>query len=108
MSSTNSAIPLRGATLQDIEDSLGVPQFGTEGQWDFIFNGLVYQGGKVSLTSPSIAVAFHAQIGKQVLGVFTQVISVAGHTCTIQNVTLTGFEIHAQNNHDVFWWAIGA
>ena len=109
MSNNNSAISYKEATVQELAEALSFPLFsGAEGQgWSFTLNGLLLQGNKLSITSPSIAVPFIEKFPLQVLGVFTQIINPNHGSCVISSVNLQGFTAHAQTNVDIYWWAIG-
>lgn len=108
MSSWNSAPAYTGASLDSLRESIGIPQFsGTNGdEWAFVFNGLIFQGGKISVAAGSTAYNLPAPFTQQLLGVFLQpTIAPAAY---VSATTLSTFTVtHAGATHDVYWWALG-
>lgn len=104
----NSSPPYTGATLDALRESIGVPQFSGSASenWAFVFNGLIFQGGKISVPAGSTAFDFPAPLTQQVLGVFLQ--TTAAATVYVSATTLSTFTVtHAGATHNVYWWAIG-
>jgi len=104
----NSSLPYTDATLDALRESIGVPQFSgaTSENWAFVFNGMIFQGGKISVPAGATAFDFPAPLTQQVLGVFLQTTVAA--TVYVSATTLNTFTVtHAGATHDVYWWAIG-
>ena len=105
----NSAPAYGTGSLTDVRESIGVPQFsGTNSeQWAFIFNGLIFQGGIITVPSATTVFLFHAPLTQQVLGVFIQPI-IKGATPGVSATTLDTFTVdYTGASHDCYWWAIG-
>jgi hypothetical protein len=100
---TNSIAALLKASLEDVQESVGVTQFQSEHEWVHIFGGLIFQGGVVSRSAESdITVTFNTAFPKQVLGVFI--------TPAVFSVTPTreNFIVHSDGSDVQFYWfAIG-
>lgn len=105
----NSAPTFTKLTLDDLRESVGIPQFsGTNSEnWAFVFNGLIFQGGVITVPSAATVFGFHAPLTQQVLGVFIQP-KVKGATPGVSATTLDTFTVdHTGASHDCYWWAIG-
>ena len=105
-----SATPYRNITLDQLHESIGIPQFsGTAStDWFLVFNGLLIQGGLlVAQPAASTVSPFTAKFSQQVLGVF-MTCSVGGCTYAVTATTLDTFtSIHTGAAQDMYWWAIG-
>lgn len=109
MSQTNSALPFSGADAQNLLDSLGIPQHsGAAGEnWYLVFNGLIIQGGTISLPAAPTVFPFVTGFTQQVLGVFLQS-QTAGQTPAVTATTLADFTVdHGGTEHTAYWIAIG-
>ena len=105
----NSAPAYGSSTLVDLREAVGVPQFsGTSGEkWAFVFNGLIFQGGIITVPSATTVFDFHAPLTQQVLGVFIQPMD-NGVSPGVVATTLDTFSVeHIGASHDCYWWAIG-
>jgi hypothetical protein len=105
----NSALPYTEAGAKDLQQSLGTPQFSgaTSENWDLVFNGMIIQGGKITIpaTSPT-TFQFSVPFTQQVLGVFVQrasVLSAGAEAANLAEFTITS--PGAAGN--AYWWAIG-
>ena len=105
-----SASPYTGATLDQLHESLGIPQFsGASGtDWYLVFNGMIIQGGTVSVpAAATTTIPFVTAFGQQVLGVFLQEQSVAT-PMTVPAKTLSTFDVNNTGVlRSIYWWAIG-
>lgn len=109
MSERNSALPFISALTGDLQDAFGIPQFpGSVGtDWYTVFNGLIIQGGYISLPGASTIYPFVTAFPKQVLGVFIQP-ELKGQSPGVTSTTLSTFTVdHTGAVHDAYWWAIG-
>lgn len=105
----NSAPGFGASSLSDLREAVGVPQFsGTAGEnWAFVFNGLIFQGGIISVATGAVAYDFHAPMTLQVLGVFLQPV-LKGADPAISTTDLNTFTVdYTGTTHDCYWWAIG-
>jgi len=105
----NSAPAYGKNTLEDLREAVGVPQFsGTNSdQWTFVFNGLIFQGGMITVPSATTVFDFPAPLTLQVLGVFIQP-QTKGAAPGVTATTLSTFTVdHSGASHDCYWWAIG-
>lgn len=106
----NSAGAFSRSSVEDLRETIGIPQFsGASGEnWAFVFNGMIFQGGIVSVPSAVATVFdFHAPFTLQVLGVFMQP-TVSGTAPGVSATTLNTFTVdHTGIVHDCYWWAIG-
>lgn len=103
-----SATPYTGATLDQIHESIGIPQFtGASGEtWYFVFNGIIFQGGILEVPIGGDTFNFPAPFTLQVLGVFLQ--PMANHEFSVSATTLDTFTIsHTGTLHNCYWFAIG-
>ena len=109
MSSWNSAAPYTGATLDNLHQSLGTPQFsGTAAEnWYTVLNGLIIQGGTIEITNGTHSHDFITAFTQQVLGIFLQPHSGAGHADCVAT-SLSAFNvINAGGTRNAYWVAIG-
>lgn len=109
MSQWNSAPPYTGATLDSLRESIGIPQFsGASGtDWYFVFNGMIIQGGVLTLPAAATTFPFVTAFTQQVLGVFIQP-HAKGQTPGVTATTLNTFTVdHSGATHDAYWFAIG-
>lgn len=106
----NSTPPFTGATLDQLHESIGIPQFsGAAGtDWYLVFNGLLIQGGTVAVpAAATTTIPFVTAFGQQVLGVFLQEQTVAT-PMTVPAKTLSTFDVNNTGVlRSVYWWAIG-
>lgn len=109
MSNTNSALPFNRANLKDLEDAFGVPRFSgaASENWDVTLNGMVLQGGSVSVTSSTTVVPFNVSFPKQVLGVFCTCSDAHALGVTVSNLNEFTITHGTGGTHSVYWWAIG-
>lgn len=104
----NSAPAYGKSSLLDLREAVGVPQFsGTNSeQWAFVFNGMIFQGGVISVAAGVVAYDFPAPLTQQVLGVFLQ--PTAKLSPAVSTTDLNTFTVdHTGATHDCYWWAIG-
>lgn len=109
MGQWNSAPPYTGASLDSLRESIGVPQFsGAAGtDWYFVFNGMVIQGGTITLPGAATVFPFVTAFTQQVLGVFIMPKD-KGKSPGITATTLSTFTVdHSGTTHDAYWLAIG-
>ena len=107
--SWGSAPAFTGATLDSVHEALGIPQFsGAAGNdWYLPFNGLIIQGGQVTVPAGATVVPLVTAFQQQVLGVFLQS-QTAGLASQVTATTLANFTVtHVGANCTHFWWAIG-
>lgn len=109
MSSTNSIIPYIGATIQDLQETIGITQFPSETSWYQVLGGLIVQGGLVEVgDGATLAVEFPAPYETQVLGVFTQVSGGTANTAHLTGVTTAGFNlVNGVGARSYYWWSVG-
>lgn len=107
----NSALPLAGATINELEDGLGLPQFQGQDSFYFVQNGLIIQGGKLaSLAIGNHLLALPAPFTQQILSIqLTEIggtgfIRVNPATTTLDTIGLT-VSVGATES---YWFAIGA
>jgi hypothetical protein len=104
----NSA-PVYGAgSITDLREAIGVPQFsGTNSdQWAFVFNGMIFQGGVISVPAGITVFPFPAPLTQQVLGVFLQ--PTAKLSPAVSATALDTFSVdHTGATHDCYWFAVG-
>lgn len=115
MSGTNAAVVFRGATLQDIIEAIGIPQFlpdGTGMTW--IINGVIIQANispSVAGASLSAEIPFNAGFTKQVLLLLAVPIgtSAAAGGCEVSVTNLNTFKIanKAAGAKTFYWLALG-
>jgi len=108
MSGWNSALAYSGASLESVQEAIGVPQFsGAAGEsWYFVFNGMIFQGGKILVPSAITAFDFATAFTQQVLGVWLQP-ETRGHSPGV-TTTLSQFTVdHSGVSDDMYWFAIG-
>lgn len=104
----NSAGAFSKSSVEDLRETIGIPQFsGTNSEnWAFVFNGMIFQGGTISVAAGVVAYNFHAPLTQQVLGVFLQ--PTAKLSPAVSATTLNTFTVdHTGATHDCYWWAIG-
>lgn len=104
----NSAPSFDRSSLSDLREAVGVPQFsGAAGEnWAFVFNGLIFQGGTISVPAAITVFDFHAPFTQQVLGMFIQP-QTRGHAPGV-TTTLDTFTVdHSGSTDDCYWFAIG-
>lgn len=104
----NSAGAFSKSSVEDLRETIGIPQFsGTSSeQWAFVFNGLIFQGGVISVVAGTVAHDFPAPLTQQVLGVFLQ--PTAKLSPAVSATSLSTFTVdHTGATHDCYWWAIG-
>jgi len=110
-SNINSVNPYVGASLAELQDSLGVTQFPGQYTWYQIIGGLVVQGGFEIFTGAAIrTVNLVAPFQKQVLNITISPTSASNgpHGHIVAGVGLTSFQIdHHGPNASYFWLAIG-
>lgn len=109
MSEWNNAPPYTGASLDQLHESLGIPQFSGSAStdWYLVFNGLVIQGGQITIPAGSTSFPFVTAFPQQVLGVFLQTTS-GTPASAVTATTLSTFEVtYAGADHVSYWWAIG-
>lgn len=109
MSEWNSAPPYTGASLDALRETVGIPQFsGTAGEnWYFVFNGLIIQGGTITIPSAVTVFPFVTGFTQQVLGVWIQP-HTKGQDPGVTTTTLSSFTVdHSGSSHDAYWFAIG-
>lgn len=109
MSEYNSAKPFKSASLADLQEAFGAPQFlgASSTDWYLVFNGLIVQGGIVELPAAATTFSFVTAFTKQVLGVFLQPMTI-GQTPAVTSTTLADFTAnHGGVVHNAYWWAVG-
>jgi len=110
-SSTNSVNPYVGASLAEMQESLGITQFPGEYTWYQIIGGLVIQGGFEIFTGAATrTVNLVAPFQKQVLNITISPTSAGDgpHGHIVAGPGLTSFQIkHYGPNASYFWLAIG-
>ncbi len=103
-----SVPPYATGTFDDIRETIGIPQFSgaASTDWQVVFNGLLIQGGIISIPSGTTVFPFTAVFSQQVLGVFLQPFQ--KHAPGVTATTLDTFTVdHTGSTHDAYWWAIG-
>lgn len=108
MSGWNSAPAFTGASLDSLRESIGVPQFsGAAGErWAFVFNGMIFQGGTITVPGAVTAFDYPAPFTQQVLGIFLQP-QTKGHSPGITS-TLSQFTVdHSGASDSMYWFAVG-
>lgn len=108
MSEWNNAPPYTSASLDQLHESLGIPQFSGSAStdWYLVFNGLLIQGGQITIPGGITVFPLVTAFPQQVLGVFVQ--PFAKQSPAVSATTLTTFTIdHTGATHDAYWWAIG-
>ena len=106
----NSAIPLTGATPEELADGLGLPQFQDEDSFFVVQNGLIVQGGKATaLSSGDLNVPLPAPFTQQILTIQIQRIDTADHIHVVTaGTTLENIRVHLTGTSGSFYWfAIG-
>lgn len=105
-----STAPYTGATLDQLHESIGIPQFlgAASTDWFLVFNGLLIQGGLLAAQPAASTVnPFVTAFSQQVLGVF-MTCSVGGNTYAVTATSLSTFTSeHTGAAQDMYWWAIG-
>lgn len=107
----NSALPLVGATVNELEDGLGLPQFQGQDSFYFVQNGLIIQGGKlVGLPTGPSDVPFPAPFEQQILTIQLTRLDTANHVhVNSAGTTLSSMQVHITGGPaDIYWFAIGA
>lgn len=103
-----SAPPFASSNLSELRETIGIPQFSgaASTDWFMVFNGMLFQGGVITVPGGVTAFPFVTAFGKQVLGVFIQ--PFAKHAPGVSATTLSTFTVdHTGAAHDAYWWAIG-
>lgn len=103
-----SSPPFTGATLDSLRESIGIPQFtGAAGDtWAFVFNGMIFQGGKISVPGAVTVFDYPAPFAQQVLGIFMQP-TTRGHAPGVTS-TLSQFTVdHSGSTDYMYWFAVG-
>jgi len=107
----NSIPRFKNATLDEIQQSLGITNFSGEFDWNHTIGGLIIQGGRISDNAGDGGdVVFNVTYPKQVLFVVAFPINSTGNqNVSGLEITLSGFRIY--NNHGnpikYNWLAIG-
>lgn len=110
MSGFNSALGFYTKNPEDLREAMGIPRFtGASGtDWDFTFNGLVFQGGLATIANPSSTIDFHAPFSQQVLGVFLEPVTATGPVKLSGAPSLTQFSAsNSGSSGTVYWFALG-
>ena len=109
MSGSWGSVGTYGETnVNELQQSIGIPQFsGAAGtDWYLIFNGLLIQGGTISVVAGVNVQPFVTAFPQQVLGVFLQ--PTAQLSPAVSAISLADFTTdHIGATHDCYWWAIG-
>ena len=105
----NSITPRTKATLEEVQEAIGVTQFPSETDWYQILGGLIVQGGFVSVgDGATLTVPFNAPYEKQVLGIWIQVAGGTANTAHIDAVTTEDFDIiNGTGARDFYWLSLG-
>ncbi len=107
-SSWNSSPPYEGGTVDSLHESIGIPQFsgGASEAWAFVFNGMIFQGGLISVPNAITTYDYPAPFTKQVLGIFMQP-QTKGHAPGVVSA-LNNFTVdHTGSIDNMFWFAVG-
>jgi hypothetical protein len=111
--SNNSTSPYVNPSLKDLGEAAGIGQFSGASNWSVMISGFQFNGGKVSITSPTgeSAVSFMAPYNKQLLGIFIQEIHTTGGAAGVvklNSTSLSGFTlVNASAGKEYYWWSIG-
>ena len=105
-----SAIPFKGATPKELAEGLGLPQFQATDSFYLVQNGLIIQGGKVTLSgSGNHDIPLPAPFTQQILTIQVQRIDVANHIhVDSAGTTLENIRVHLTGSGGaVYWFALG-
>jgi hypothetical protein len=104
----NNAGTYSASSIEDLRETIGIPQFSgaTSENWAFVFNGLIFQGGTITVPGAVTVFDFHAPFTQQVLGIFIQP-QTKGHAPGVV-VDLNTFTVdHSGSTDEMYWYAIG-
>lgn len=106
MSNTNAIAPYLGATAADLAEAGGITQFQGVETWYQTIGGVLVQGGLTDFIAANtvFSVDFPAGIPKQLLTILASPLGSVLADWSIDNVSLSGFDIRNGNSTRRFYW----